>query len=190
MSLQKVSLKQTMTRMDAARLGKGFGYMIWSIKKKPELEYISSGMVMLEHHFNNHVHCGPWCPRKCQTLSQQNASKCQTLSQQNASGRYCRCKEKDAKLYSILKEKVNRFITLDQLREVAHGMDIQPNESFNDTISWFAPKNKAYCGSGSLTNHVSLAIGIWYQHVQISSVLQASLQAPRNTDDHECSALP
>ena len=39
-------------------------------------------------------------------------------------------------------------------------MDTQVNESFNNTVSWFAPKNKVYCGSRSLANRIALAIGI------------------------------
>ena len=39
-------------------------------------------------------------------------------------------------------------------------MDTQVNKSFNNTASWFAPKNKVYCGSCSLTNHLSIALGI------------------------------
>jgi hypothetical protein len=57
-------------------------------------------------------------------------------------------------------EKINWFITFDRLKEVAHGMDTQVNESFNNTASWFAPKNKVYCGSCSLTNHLSIALEI------------------------------
>jgi hypothetical protein len=46
------------------------------------------------------------------------------------------------------------------LKEVAHGMDTQCNESFNNTASWLAPKNKVYCGSQSLHNRLSIALGI------------------------------
>jgi hypothetical protein len=149
LSLAKVSDKHTMTRMDAARIGKGFGYMIRSLPRKEESEYVASGLAVLEHHFDNHEYCGQWCPRKRQSLAAQAASN-----------RYYRSKVNDAKLYAILQEKINRFITLDRLQEVGHGMDTQANESFNNTISWFAPKNKVYCASGSLSNRISLAIGI------------------------------
>jgi hypothetical protein len=39
-------------------------------------------------------------------------------------------------------------------------MDTQINESFNNTASWLAPKNKVYCGTGSLRNRISIGIGI------------------------------
>jgi hypothetical protein len=54
------------------------------------------------------------------------------------------------------------FITLDRrrLKEVAHGMDTQVNESFNNSASWVSPKNKVYCGSRSLSNRLAIAVGI------------------------------
>lgn len=67
---------------------------------------------------------------------------------------------KDAVLYSKLQDIVGRFITLDRLQEVAHGLDTQVNESFNNTFSWLAPKNKVYCGSQSLHNRLSIGLGI------------------------------
>jgi hypothetical protein len=49
---------------------------------------------------------------------------------------------------------------VERLKEVAHGMDTQVNESFNNTFSWLAPKNKVYCGSQSLKNQLCMGIGI------------------------------
>jgi hypothetical protein len=66
----------------------------------------------------------------------------------------------DTVLYDALKEKLQQFITLDRLIEVSHGLDTQVNESFNQSASWFAPKNKVYCASMSLTNRLSMAVGI------------------------------
>jgi hypothetical protein len=44
--------------------------------------------------------------------------------------------------------------------EVSHGMDTQVNESFNQSATWFAPKNKVYSSSMSLNNRLSMALGI------------------------------
>jgi hypothetical protein len=68
---------------------------------------------------------------------------------------YFRWKTKDAKLYVKLQEILERFITPERLKEVAHGMDTQCNESFNNMFSWLAPKNKVYCGTQSLRNRLS-----------------------------------
>jgi hypothetical protein len=150
----KVSERFTMTRMDSTRLGKNFSYMIRALKKIPQddmadAKFLAAGKAALDHHFDDHELCGPWCPRKRLTEQQRQASE-----------RYYRNKEKDAKLYSILSAKFARFVTLDRLKEVGHVMDTQVNESFNNTASWFAPKNKVYCATSSLTNRLSMAIGI------------------------------
>jgi hypothetical protein len=138
-----------LTRMDVTRLGKNFGYMIKGLQRLDESAFEEAGKAVLEHHFDCHQHCGAWCPRKRLTATQRAASL-----------RFYRCKVKDVLLYKVLQEKLSRFTTLDRLKEVAHGMDTQVNEGFNNTVSWFAPKNKVYCGSPSLANRVGIAIGI------------------------------
>jgi hypothetical protein len=140
-----------MTRMDSTRLGKGFGYMIRALPNMQQCQYIAAAEAVLEHHFNNHDNCGPWCQRKRLTADARITNE-----------RYYRCKKKDAKLYSKLKEIFARFVTFDRLMEVAHGMDTQVNDSFNNTASWFASsKNKVYCGTRSLANRIGMmAVGI------------------------------
>jgi hypothetical protein len=44
--------------------------------------------------------------------------------------------------------------------EIAHGMDTNINESFNNAATWFVPNNKVYSGSVSRIVRLSLAIGI------------------------------
>ena len=149
LKMKKMDERLTMTRMDVMRLGKNFGYMIRAIPKLQECQYINAGKAVLEHHFDNHEFCGPWCRRKDQTMEEREATK-----------RYYRSKELDNKLYVKLEELVSRFITLERLLEVAHGMDTQVNESFNNTATWFAPKNRVYCGSHSLRNRLGMAVGI------------------------------
>ena len=85
-----------------------------------------------------------------------------TEEQVKQSQRYYRDKSKldNAELYKELTNIVSHFITLDCLKGVAHGMDSQVNESFKNTVSWFAPKNKVYAGSGSLHNQIAFAVGI------------------------------
>jgi hypothetical protein len=148
---QIVSKRFTMTKMDSSRIGKNFGYMVRTLPKLQECQYLDAAKAVLEHHFDEHKYCGDWCKRKSMTPAQALQSP-----------RYYRDKNKpsDAQLYDVLTEKISRFITLDRLREVAHGMDSQVNESFNNTVSWFAPKNKVYCGSLSLSNRIGLALGI------------------------------
>ena len=139
----------TMTMMDVTCLGKNFGYMIRALPKTPKKDHKSAAKAVLEHHFDSHGDCGPWCKRKLLSPAELVEST-----------RYYRCKKKDAKLYALLQPVVERFIGLEALAELDHGMDTQVNESLNNTLSWMAPKNKVYCSSGSLQNRISIAIGI------------------------------
>ena len=65
-----------------------------------------------------------------------------TAQQLQQSERLYRCKTKDKDLYERLAKIIARFITFDRLKEGAHGMDTNVNESLNNTISYFAPKNR------------------------------------------------
>jgi hypothetical protein len=60
----------------------------------------------------------------------------------------------------LLQTKIERFITADKLLEMAHGIDTNINEAFNQICTWFAPKNKVFAGSGSLHNRIAFAVGI------------------------------
>ena len=137
-----------LTQVDIMRVTTNFAYMVRSLPAKATIEE-SYGKAIVEHHFDNHEYCGNFCKRK--TL---------TADQAKQTAKIYRCKVKDGKLYKFLCDTVARFITLEALKEVGHGMDTQVNESLNNTISWLAPKNKTYSGSSSLENRISIAIGI------------------------------
>jgi hypothetical protein len=139
----------TMTRMDSTRIGKNFGYMARTLLNKREDQYCHAAKAVLEHHFDCHTYCGDWCRRKSET-PEQRLSKV----------KFYRCKTKDAKLYALLSSKIERFVTLDKLIEMAHGLDTNMNEAFNQICTWFAPKNKVFAGSGSLHNRIALAVGV------------------------------
>jgi hypothetical protein len=146
-----VKNKFTMTKMDITRLAKNYGYMVHSLNLSMSDEAMTAaGKAVLEHHFDNHEFCGDWCRRKLQTPQQRLASQ-----------RYYRCKTKDELLYLSLVNLLSRFLTLENLQEVAHGLDTQVNESFNNAASWLAPKNKVYCATGSLSNRLGIALGIF-----------------------------
>jgi hypothetical protein len=149
LDMSKVCEKATMTRMDSTRIGKNFGYMARTLLGQPEEEYEDAAKAVLERHFDCHEYCGDWCKRKDETPQQRKTS-----------GKYYRCKERDAKLYVILQEKIERFVTLDKLKDMAHGLDTNMNEAFNQICTWFAPKNKVYAGAYSLNNRIAFAVGI------------------------------
>jgi len=145
----KVETKMTMTRMDATRIGKNFGYMARSLKGTPPEGFVDKGKAVLEHHFDNHEYCGTWCARQNESVERRAATK-----------KYYRCKTKDAKLYCLLEGILSNYITFERLSDIAHGMDTNCCEAFNNFMTWFAPKNKVCCGSRSLWNRVGLCIGI------------------------------
>jgi hypothetical protein len=127
-------------------------YMIRTLHRIPQQEqYEDAGKAVFEHHFNNQEYCGPWCPRKNQGEEVRKLKE-----------RYYRKKTdtSDAMLYKVLYKKIELFINLERLLEVSQGMDTQVNESFNQSATWFAPKNKVYCSSMSFTNRLSMALGI------------------------------
>jgi hypothetical protein len=107
---------KTMTRLDATRLGKNYSYFIRSLPYLDEHEYIPRAKACLEHHFDNHEYCGEWCKRKQQTQEQRNSKE-----------RFYRSKtdKHDLELYKVLQEIFARFITLDRIMEVSHGVDTQ-----------------------------------------------------------------
>lgn len=126
--------KFTMTKMDAKRIGKNHGCMLRNLKTLKEEDFAPAAEACFEHHFDNHQGCGVWCRRK--TLSAEEAK---------ASERHCRCKKKDEKLCDALASVCARFFELNKLKEVAHGMDTNANESVNNTTSHFAPRNRVCC---------------------------------------------
>ena len=136
----------TMTKMDCRRLSKNYAFMARTLQETQTDEaMLNAGKAVLEHHFDNHQFCGKWCLRK---------------DNMDDKSKYYRDKTKDAKLYERLQSIMARFVDLAALKEVSHSMDTCANESFNNTISWLAPKNKVYCGTHSLKNRISIALGI------------------------------
>jgi len=138
----------TMTKMDVLRISKNFAFMAKTLKNKTsDKDMLDSSRAVVEHHFDNHEYCGEWCRRQHQTAEER-------------AKHYYRCKVKDVALYERLQQLIGRFITIEALKELAHSLDTNANEAFNQTISWMAPKNKVYSMSVSLKIRIGMAIGI------------------------------
>ena len=120
-----------------------------TLPQQPRERWLDAARAVVEHHFDNHEFCGDFCNRKGLTDEQRSGSQ-----------KIYRCKQKDEKLYAYLNDAIARFITKEALDEVGHGHDTQVNESLNNTIAWYAPKNKTYSGTYSLTNRISIASGV------------------------------
>ena len=158
----------TLTGMDVRRLSKNFAFMARKLQYlDTDAAIVSAGKAVLEHHFDNHEHCGDWCKRK-KDLEEQRQEAAAAAAAEATEGdkkkkkdrQFYRDKIKDKALYEKLAMLLARFLTLEALKEVAHQMDTCANESFNNTIAWLAPKNKVYSGTCSLNNRICIAIGI------------------------------
>ena len=152
-----------MNKSDCRRLSKNFAFMARTLQHKTtDKEIIDAGQCVLEHHFDNHEFCGDWCRRKIVVQQQIIAATTTTNNNKNneQEGKFYRDKATEIELYNELKKILARFITLEALKEVAHNMDTCANESFNNTVSWLAPKNKVYCGTSSLKNRICVALGL------------------------------
>jgi len=103
----------TMTKMDVIRLGRNMACMFASLVGKTDKQMLEAFKAVIEHHFDNHAHCGEWCQRK----------KLHDNQEEDKKKKHYRCKQKDAKVYSVLWELIQRFITIEALREVSHGMN-------------------------------------------------------------------
>jgi len=118
----------TMTKMDMLRMSKNFVFMGKTLKNKTtNKDMLDSSKAVIEHHFDNDEHCGGWCRRRDQTEEERKKHYC------------CRCKDEDSALCKKLEQLTGRFITIEALKELAHSLDTNTNESFNQTISWMAP---------------------------------------------------
>ena len=153
---KKVNDRHTFTRCDVLRLSTNFAYMARTLTEDMTDEQLTTrAKAVLEHHFDNHEHCGDWCRRKPQYVGP--ITKAEHKAQKK---KFYRHKERDTKLYTTLQQKLARFISIDALREVCHDMDTNVNESLNNTIAWLAPKNKVYSGTLSLSNRICIALCI------------------------------
>jgi len=85
---------------------------------------LDSSMAIIEHHFDNHEHCGGWCRRQDQT-------------DKEGKKHYYRCKDKDSALYEKLQQLIGRFIVIEALKELAHSLDTNAmNHSTKQSHGW------------------------------------------------------
>jgi hypothetical protein len=92
----KVKERCTLTTNDVLRLGKNYGYMIRGLNSVAgnEEAMINKGKAVIEHHFDNHEFCGPWCPRLRMSEEEKKASQ-----------RFYRDKEKDTESSTSLLQR-------------------------------------------------------------------------------------
>jgi hypothetical protein len=71
-----VAQRETLNKNDVTRLGKNFGYMVRNLQDiaDDDDKMIAAGATVLDHHFDEHDNCGPWCHRR--RLTQQQRDEC------------------------------------------------------------------------------------------------------------------
>ena len=85
---------------------------------------------VLEHHFDRHENCGPWCPKiKWRDEPEQLEKLCY------------RDKDKDKSTYLQLRKIRDPFFTLEKLEELRHGHDTNKCENMMRVIMKFHPKD-------------------------------------------------
>jgi hypothetical protein len=123
--------------VDAYRLKHNFGYWLLSSHMETFDIFTEKSKVVVEHHFNCHVHCGNWC-----SMKKVNATKTAT-----GNLKYC-CKKDNALLYIQIIQVMGRlFVKPEKLRQCHHGYSSQKNESMNKLISRYTP-----CRTGHFLN--------------------------------------
>jgi hypothetical protein len=139
-----------MIKPDARRLQRNFSYAIhMNCDESPE-DLKKGTHAALEHMFNNHEHCGAWCNY---LLAKTDAEK------KECDWRYI-SKEKDVKLYQQVLAIHDKFTAEPSLIELLHEHDTQKNESMNNFIRGWVPKDSHYARTKNWEGRVMIAVGV------------------------------
>jgi hypothetical protein len=141
--------ESTMKKPDARRLQRNLSYAVHMNCDKSMEELKKGTKAALEHMFNNHEHCGLWCNYLPKTSAKKIACR----------WRY-KCKERDAKLYKQILEIHQKFTTEESLVELLHEWDTQKNESVNNFIRGWVPKDTHYAWTRNWEGRVMTAVGV------------------------------
>ena len=61
-------------------------------------------------------------------------------------------------MFEVVKQKLSPYLTSDSLTDINHKFDTQINEAINEMITSYAPKNRVFCGTSSLSGRINMAI--------------------------------
>ena len=177
-ALATVSNKQSECQMiDAHRFKKYYGYMLKQCKNLTLEEISVRSKAVLYHLFNDHDYCDDsWCVHLRTDSETCNESKVEDAdgshnttqdvnsktqdSDTNKKLSYYRCKIQHAELLEQIREAYYPYITPERLLESLHPFDTQLNEALNNVIARYAPKNRTYGMTMSLTYRIFMVVGI------------------------------
>ena len=142
------------------------------------LEEISvRSKAVLYHLFNDHTFCDDsWCVhlREAPERGNENNNTANNNSSEEGSPTntvhdgdaviaklsYYRCKIEHAELLEQIREAYFPYITPERLLESLHPFDTQLNEALNNVIARYAPKNRTYGTTMSLSYRIFMVVGI------------------------------
>jgi hypothetical protein len=112
-------------------------------------EFRIAVLACLEHHFDNHIHCGTWC----------TAKGAEGEAKEQHSLRF-RSKTKHSEMYAKFSEFHEQFMEEDKLVQLFHAWDTNGVESFNKRLTKFLPKDRTYCFSIENKVRIHVAVGL------------------------------
>ena len=145
---------EKMTKGCALRIKTNFGYFVNCCKKLGLPEMMRRAPAVVEHHFGNHAYCGPWCK-----YSIERAAHIRHPWDDEAKKKY-KDKTKDAKLYNLVRECMDPYLTEESLAECAHEYDSQTNEACNKMFTKYAPKTTNFSRGIGLTTRVLIGTSV------------------------------
>ena len=203
----------TCTNIDALRIKKYYGYMLKQSRMLTLDEIRVRCKAVIEHLFDNHEFCDDsWCrpsrieqeideiietinvPSNSMTAKpvgpqeqdlppnpRSQGSRKQVTRTESTS--FYHSKQCDSDLYNQLVEAYAKYTTPERLKESLHPFDTQLNESLHFVVSKYAPKHKNYSTTMSLSNRISIVVGIHNMgHLPFWTKVFERLQLPMSED--------
>ena len=90
-------------------------------------------------------------------------------------------------MYMQLKPIYDKLTTEEKVSECMHSYNSQCNEALNTSVGKYARKGRTYCGTMSLTNRITIAIGVHnvgYQGYWTEVCTSLSMEISPNLDNH------
>ena len=132
---------------NAERLKRNLSYTIRHNCTKTIEELHLGVKSVLEHHFDNHEHCGTWCQCKGKTKEEKKELKLKYRNKQLHEKFYMQCK--------IIFDKA-----LKKVADVHHPYNSNVCEGFNKLITKFVPKNRQFNRTREYETRVNIAVCI------------------------------
>jgi hypothetical protein len=133
--------------IDAERMKRRMSWTLRLYASGSFEDFQTAVTAVLEHHFNNHDHCGTWCKAKYGSDAEKKELR-------------FRCKTTNHAMYLLFKSHHDQFMQEDSLRDLHHPHNTNHVEAFNKLITKFLPKDRTYCKTIENKARIHLAMCI------------------------------